>query len=389
MIGEITRIAGGLHRHAHQLHFAVHLLVALLITGAVGFLTAPAAQALMVTGSYIGNGLDNRSITGAGFQPDVVIIKSSDHNKEAVCRTASMTGDNTKPLGANSALTPDQIQSLDADGFTIGTDDEVNSNGKAYHWIAFKQASGELVVSSYTGNGADNRSITSVGFQPDYVIVMSSVGKEPVHRSSAQSGDSTLWFKNVAPTANLIQAFEANGFQVGSDDNVNKLGVTFHYNAWKAVAGKMAVASYTGDALDDREITGLGFKPAYVIIKDNNNKEAVHRSDTVSGDSTLWFIPQVAAPNMIQALQFDGFQVGNDDNVNKDNTRNYYWIAFSKNYHGDEVSLSSATNQLFGVGNPPRTISTITVVDEPPNPTISGTWDSSDQEIPQGLCGYE
>jgi hypothetical protein len=316
------------------------------------------------TGSYTGNGLDNRAITRIGFQPDVIIIKAADRNEEAVCRSSSMTGDNTKPLGSNQTLTSDMIQSLDANGFTIGTDDMVNRADITYHWVAFEQAPGELFVNSYTGNGADDRTISTVGFQPDYVIVMSSAGREPVHRSSAQSGDSTLRFNNNAPAANFIQAFESNGFQVGSDNRVNEDTVTFHYIAWRAFAGKMAVGTYTGDGLDDRDITGLGFQPAYMIIKDNDNKEAVHRSDTVGGDSTLWFIPQVAEANMIQALQCNGFQVGDDDNVNIDNTRDYFWMAFSKNYAGTAVSLSSAVNQIFAVDAPSRAISTITVTDE-------------------------
>ena len=31
----------------------------------------------MLTGTYVGNGVDNRPITGLGFQPDLVIIKAT------------------------------------------------------------------------------------------------------------------------------------------------------------------------------------------------------------------------------------------------------------------------------------------------------------------------
>ena len=92
------------------------VLLTLLVFCASGLVALPAAQAQMATGSYTGNGLDNQSKT-VGFQPDVVIIKASDRNEEAVCRTSSMTGDNTKPMGANGALTAGLIKSLDANGF--------------------------------------------------------------------------------------------------------------------------------------------------------------------------------------------------------------------------------------------------------------------------------
>jgi hypothetical protein len=53
----------------------------------------------MLSGSYPGNGTDNRAITGLKFQPDVVIIKASNSAQEAVIRTSSMSGDLSKPMG--------------------------------------------------------------------------------------------------------------------------------------------------------------------------------------------------------------------------------------------------------------------------------------------------
>ena len=62
-------------------------LLAALILAAVAL---PAeAQEFMATGSYIGNGLDTRAITGVGFAPDLVIIKT-EHSKEAIIKTANM-----------------------------------------------------------------------------------------------------------------------------------------------------------------------------------------------------------------------------------------------------------------------------------------------------------
>jgi len=99
MVGEMTRIAGGLLRHGCQLHFTAHLFVALLLIGATQFIGATSVEALMLSGSYPGNGTDNRAITGLKFQPDVVIIKASNSAQEAVIRTSSMSGDLSKPMG--------------------------------------------------------------------------------------------------------------------------------------------------------------------------------------------------------------------------------------------------------------------------------------------------
>ena len=356
----MARMVNGLFRYGRQLRFADQILVALLITGAFWFLAASPVQALMVTGSYTGNGTDNRAITGVKFQPDVVIIKSSDSAQEAVMRTSSMSGDNSKPMGGATALTANLIQSLDADGFTIGNDARINTNGITYYWNAFKVDAGQMKVSSYTGTGVDNRNITGVGFKPDYVIVISAEGKEPVHRSSAMSGDTTLYFKNAAAIANLIQALQTDGFQLGNDDNVNKSGVTYHYIAWKQVAGKMAVGSYAGNNVDNRNISTLTFKPEYMIIKvgGKDNFEAVHRPVTLSGDNTLKFIAAVQVADNIQELRADGFQVGTSDRVNKTG-KTYYWVAFA----GPYPTISSAANQAFYMGGATAAISPITVTD--------------------------
>ena len=73
----------------------------------------------MLSGSYIGNGIDSRAITGLGFQPDVVIIKSATA-KVAVIRTSTMSGDNSKEMVGATALQANRIQSLDTNGFTSG-----------------------------------------------------------------------------------------------------------------------------------------------------------------------------------------------------------------------------------------------------------------------------
>ena len=55
------------------------------------------------------------------------------------------------------------VNSLDADGFNLGSDARVNGNGIIYHYVAWNTASGELAGGSYSGNGTDNQNITGVG----------------------------------------------------------------------------------------------------------------------------------------------------------------------------------------------------------------------------------
>jgi len=55
----------------------------------------------VATGSYVGDGNDNRAISGIGFQPDVVLIKGT-NNEQAVIHTATMADDLSKEIASGS-----------------------------------------------------------------------------------------------------------------------------------------------------------------------------------------------------------------------------------------------------------------------------------------------
>jgi hypothetical protein len=116
----------------------------------------------MASGTYTGNATDNRAIT-VGFQPDFVIVKDTNAT-EGVARNSSMAGDVSKPMGSLTAFVANNIQSLDANGFTVGLDNRVNRNGRTYHWVAFKTNSQAMKAGTYNGNGT-TQSITGVGFR--------------------------------------------------------------------------------------------------------------------------------------------------------------------------------------------------------------------------------
>ena len=162
------------------------------------------------TGTYSGNGNDNRAFTGLGFQPVVVIIKG-DSGAEAYIRTSTMSG--AKSLGSGSPIVSNHIQSLDADGFTIGDDNNVNEGSVDFYWVAFPALPWpQMQRGSYGGNGS-SQSITGMAFSPEYVIVMSAAGHEPVHRSASMT--TTYQFKGDGGSSGRVTSLDANGFTVG------------------------------------------------------------------------------------------------------------------------------------------------------------------------------
>jgi hypothetical protein len=89
---------------------------------------------------------------------------------------------------------------------------------------------------------------------------------------------------------------------------------------------RIAVGSYTGNGADDRNITGIGFTPKMVLIKDNNGVYAVNGRWGSTGDLSGLLSAAVWTTNLVQALNSDGFQVGSNGAVNN-NTWIYFYIA--------------------------------------------------------------
>ncbi len=277
-----------------------------------------------VTGSYTGNGADNRNITGVGFQPDIVIIRY-DNNTAAVIRTASMPADSSKIITGNAALAANLIQSFAADGFQVGTNNNVNQNGRLFHWVAMRVGS-NVQIGTYTGNGADNRNITGVGFDPDWVLTMANA-EQDVFRPGPIAGDNSFLMNGTNSVANRIQSLISDGFQIGSDADVNQNARAYYWIAFN-VTSDVSVGSYTGNAADSRNITSPGITQQMAWVKRSATSQSIWRTDTVLGDRSLYWGTTAAVADRIQAIITNGFQVGTAAEVNV-NAAVYYYLSLS------------------------------------------------------------
>jgi autotransporter-associated beta strand protein len=284
----------------------------------------------VLTGTYVGNGVDNRPITGLGFQPDLVIVKSATAG-QGVARTSTMTGDVSKQMGTGTILA-DSIQTMDPSGFTVGTNISVNASGTTYQWVAWKTGVNEMQVGTYTGTGA-SQSIAGLSFSPDIVFVLGNNADEPVHKVSAVTPTTTAFSFSGGPggdSTNYITALGAVGFTVGTDTRVNQTGVLYHYVAWNEVPGKIDVGTYTGSGADNRNITGVGFQPDFVMVQIGpagpGNRPPVAHSTAMgpSTDTSHLFGAFANRANEIQQLQSGGFQVGTEFEVNRTGDAYFY-----------------------------------------------------------------
>ena len=91
-----------------------------------------------------------------------------------------------------------------------------------------------IVTGTYTGNGGDNRSI-DIGIDltaklNPFVLVKGNNADDAIFRVEYAQGDLSFQISNT-DAANMIQQFDATGFEVGSDNSVNANGVVFRYVA--------------------------------------------------------------------------------------------------------------------------------------------------------------
>ncbi len=304
------------------------------------FLPGLSYSQLVFSGSYAGNSTDDRSITGIGFTPDVVILKGS-NNRESIIYTANM-GSNTCKRMNGGAYVADGIQNIVSDGFEVGTLADVNVTGNTYYYTAFLNQANNFTSGTYTGNGVDNRAI-SIGFQPDFIYLISS-GSEIIHFATKDmtSGDCCIINGNCALTG-IIKSITTSGFTVGTATTSNSASRTYYWVAGKSTSNAICVGTYTGNATDDRDINLCGWAPDFLWIKANANRRSVWRNSVIAGDNTFPINGANPVTNRIQALNATGFQAGTNNEVNT-NTTTYYYVAF-----GDVSSPLSVELKDFSV----------------------------------------
>lgn len=287
-------------------------------------LAAPAA-AQMATGTYVGDGVDGRAITGLGFRPDVVLVKAND-TKPAVILTSTMGGVG-KELAWNRPAATTFFSSLDDDGFTVRNSDRTNKAGKRYDWVAFQADAGRLEVGQYVGYVFSNRLIP-LEFRPSYVIVIPQGAYQSLQRSEAMPYDVSLPFDNEGALNDRIQNFTDQGFVIGSSSDVNGWLETYHYVAWRAEPYRTMAGSYLGDGQPLREVRDAGWRPSWVLTKSVDPEEGVHLGSALAGSGTSQhFDDKANESNDILDLLSDGFSVGSDKDANQAG-RTFYWSAF-------------------------------------------------------------
>jgi hypothetical protein len=153
----------------------------------------------------------------------------------------------------------------------------------------------------YTGDGAASRSITGVGFQPDWVWVKTRSAVDNHNVFDAVRGIGRRLYSNLTnsetdpvSTPGTLTSFDSDGFSLGSNLDMNTNGVTLVAWNWNAggsnatntdgtitstvranpTAG-FSIVTYTGNGTAGATVGhGLGVAPSMVIVKERQNANA-------------------------------------------------------------------------------------------------------------------
>lgn len=291
--------------------------------------TEASSDFTIATGYYLGKGT-TRTISGLGFRPELLIIKSDTAAGQLVWKSSAMPEEVSTYLGVATAdNTESQIIFTD-DGFILSSALEVNTVNVNYTFVAFAGSdctvSGNMCVGVYTGDANSTQEIDT-GFEPDLVWVKRTTALAGTFRTSAMADNYGALFSATANNTNgtYFTTMNSDGFTVGATNN--SVGGVYYYVAFKETDGKFKVGTYTGNAVDNRNITGLGFEPDFVLVKPDSAVVPAFNTTEMYGDYSSFTTAAASAVNHIQELISDGFQVGTGTSANANGVP-YNYFAF-------------------------------------------------------------
>ena len=326
------------------------------------------------TVTYSGTGA-TQSITGVGFQPDWIWGKGrtlAGYNHGLV--------DSVRGTGINlySNLTDAEgtystgVTSFDSDGFSVGSGNVFNNGSNTYvawNWlgangtasntdgtitstVSANTTSGFSIV-SYTGTGANATVGHGLGVTPSMVIVKNrseAYSWNCYHQSlgatkyilldSVNASETGTTWNDTAPTSSV--------FSIGSTSGVNKNTNNLIAYCFADVTGYSKFGSWTGNGNADGTFVYLGFKPAFVILKNASGTNQWLMFDNTREPANV--MGTYLEPNSALAeANFDGFDFLS--NGLKMRTSDGGWNTSGNQY----IYMAFAEAPLVGSNNVPCT----------------------------------
>ena len=255
---------------------------------------------------YTGDAVSGKAVTNAGnsdLQPDIIWIKNRSNTHDWVYQDSTMGLGNRLTINTQDDLesSTNYVKTFTSDGFTVGTEGAVNasSNGSyaAFQWkvqggtrTTFNEsgdnpgggrqvnATAGLSMIDYTGTGGAGTLAHGLGVAPNFIITkgrsvgehwtvtMMNVANSPIDETdrikldvAETAQDNSVYWNDTAATSTNVT--------VGSGDATNKDGDTFIMYAFANIKGFSKAGHYKGNGSADGPFINLGFRPAWVMVK--------------------------------------------------------------------------------------------------------------------------
>lgn len=324
----------------------------------MAFASDPSAAPVLAdsfnTSLYTGNGT-SQSITGVGFQPNLVWIKARNITYDHALTDSTRGVTHPIYITTGAQLTNSTfITSFDSNGFSIGNNAVVNNNTNTYvawNWkansiptintdgttqsiVSVNQAAGMSIVewpqtaatSTNVGHGLNSA--------PDLIITKAINDIDNWYVYNSASGVGKFLYLNLSnaevTSATAYSAVDATTFTANLSNNsgINMISYCFH-----SVSGFSSIGSYAGDSTSGRLIN-TGFETNWVMIKTTNATSNWFVIDSARGGlNDLRPNSNSAEQTRAAGLTFvsNGFEI-DDTTLGFNSTgTNYIYIAFKEN----------------------------------------------------------
>ena len=319
--------------------------------------------------TYAGNG-GTTAVTGVGFQPDVVWIKNftsgSNYNHQLYDVARGVTKKILPSTEDVESTDSNGLTAFGTDGFTVGSNVGVNSNGSTMVSYNFKMggatsansdgglatqvsvnSTAGMSLLTYTGNGGTTSVGHGLSAAPDYVLAKNLDTNQWWWGSHKElSNPNVAWFlnrdNNPSAQATGITARGATTISVGSDGGINKSGSPFVMMCFNEKKGFSKFGQYKGDGSQNGPCMYCGFKPAMVYLKGLSNSANAPQTDvgiSYNGkgthDSDIQFVSNGNAASNAYGIQFlsNGFKLKGSDSSSatvNGSGQSYIYVAFAE-----------------------------------------------------------
>jgi len=315
---------------------------------------------------YTGNNSANRSITGAGLQPDWGWLKQ--RNGTGYHELYDSSRGVTKALHSNTTdneVTTSALDSFDSDGITVSYDSSnsgSNGNGKTVAWWLWKANGGTtssntdgsitstvqanttagFSIVTYTGTGSNATIGHGLGATPTMMLIKNRTDDETYwiiyHKyiydlgstkfhvfplESASLSNATV-FNSTAPTSSV--------FSVGTNGGTNGSSKNYVAYCFSDTQGYQKAFNYIGNGNADGTFVYTGFKTAWImLIRSDSGRNPIIYDNT---RNTFNPIDKYVHPNLNSAETANNYDVDFLSNGFKLRNNNATWNGSDGKYVG-------------------------------------------------------